>query len=402
MYHRWTQVAVLTFVFLLCAVGVNAQEPHAQLSPFLSRVYFNFNFGFLHSPFTNAHLNNGYVAETAKTPPVSGRLLLGYEFTRKWAFQFGVMRPVNWTYYQNVNGDHLKHSTWVNVWSWSLRRNFSLTSQLSLFAEAGVANIARHGFLVEGNTANNDARYFGSIFSGGLQYQLGPRWDAMLNLVHLPASTKENQPSTTQLSVGATLHFNQLPATVVEAYSQSPFVFPNNLIQIGYTHHDIGFGANDFFSLNGSIGIPIFWRGDAEIAQALAITYQRNAFHTAKRFSLDWGMSLYGLKTARNDTSLFAISIFPVLKFWVLRSGPADVYLHYSILGPAYISRANIENVQTGPRVTFQDFLGVGLLLGKERRYNLDLRITHYSNGNIFPDNEGVAVPLMLSFGRAF
>ena len=66
MYHRWTQVAVLTFVFLLCAVGVNAQEPHAQLSPFLSRVYFNFNFGFLHSPFTNAHLNNGYVAETAK------------------------------------------------------------------------------------------------------------------------------------------------------------------------------------------------------------------------------------------------------------------------------------------------------------------------------------------------
>ena len=402
IHHRWTQLGILTLVFVLVAVQANAQDPQAELSPFLSRTYFNFNFGPLDSPFTNAHLNEGYVAETIRTPPVSGRLLLGYELTPKWAFQFGVMRPIEWTYYQNVNGEQNKSSVWVNIWSWSLKRDFRVTNQLSLYAEAGVANIARHGFSIRGNVVNEDARYFGWVFGSGLQYQLGPRWDAMLNLVHLPESTKENQPSTTQLSLGATVHFNQSAAAVADRDSQPTFVFPLNVIQIGYTHHGVGFGVNDFFSLNGNIGVPIFWRGDAEIAQAFAVMYQRNAFHTAKRFSLDWGVSLYGLKTAINDTNLFAISVFPVLKYWVWRSGPVDVYLHYSILGPAYISQANIENVKTGPRVTFQDFLGAGLLFGQERHYNLDFKVTHYSNGNMFPDNEGVAVPLMLSVGRTF
>ncbi|MEN8836190.1 MAG: acyloxyacyl hydrolase, partial [Polaribacter sp.] len=38
----------------------------------------------------------------------------------------------------------------------------------------------------------------------------------------------------------------------------------------------------------------------------------------------------------------------------------------------------------------------------KERAYNFELRIMHYSNGNIFTRNAGVAVPIQLTLGKTF
>jgi hypothetical protein len=40
--------------------------------------------------------------------------------------------------------------------------------------------------------------------------------------------------------------------------------------------------------------------------------------------------------------------------------------------------------------------------MGKKRKLNAELRIAHYSNGNIFPFNEGVKVPMTFNLGWAF
>ena len=76
------------------------------------------------------------------------------------------------------------------------------------------------------------------------------------------------------------------------------------------------------------------------------------------------------------------------------------MYLNYSIIGPTYLTKKNIDNLPTGPKLTYQDFMGIGAFFGKHRKYNFELRIMHYSNGNISPQNDGVAIPVMLTFGK--
>jgi hypothetical protein len=44
----------------------------------------------------------------------------------------------------------------------------------------------------------------------------------------------------------------------------------------------------------------------------------------------------------------------------------------------------------------------VGVYAGRDRRYNFELRVGHYSNGNLIPRNPGIKVPLTFNVGYAF
>jgi hypothetical protein len=85
-----------------------------------------------------------------------------------------------------------------------------------------------------------------------------------------------------------------------------------------------------------------------------------------------------------------------------LRTRPADLYFNYSAAGPTYLSALTIDDKKTGRHFTFQDFMGMGIFAGKNRNLNVEININHYSNGNIFPDNPGVKIPLTFNLGYAF
>ena len=48
------------------------------------------------------------------------------------------------------------------------------------------------------------------------------------------------------------------------------------------------------------------------------------------------------------------------------------------------------------------DTIGVGAFFGENRTMNAEVKIGHYSNGNIFPENDAVKVPLSINIGYAF
>ena len=174
--------------------------------------------------------------------------------------------------------------------------------------------------------------------------------------------------------------------------------FPKNLLQLGYASDALGFGANHVVS--GTV--PIFWGGDVQAKRGVALHYHHNVFHTHKLFSLDVGASVSSWQSRRESMTFYATSVFPVLQITPIRREGTDLYLTYSLLGPTAISRARIDGNQVGRHFTFQDFIGAGVFAGRGRRLNVELRIAHYSNGNIFPDNIGVAIPLTLNLGYAF
>ncbi|WP_231874610.1 acyloxyacyl hydrolase [Polaribacter atrinae] len=402
---------LLLSVFMIFS-NLNSQENKnlkTQPSKFLSNFYYSVNFGGIFYPFSNDNLIEGYKTETFSRNYFSGKLGFGYKIDKNLALQFGVIRPASWFKYDNVNNIGYYRSVWINAWYLSLKKNINLTKKLSFFGELGAANVTRSGFSIEDKVIYDDA-HFGSLLYGfGFNYQLNDRWKLALNGTFFPKSDKHNQPSISQTSVGFEYHIQKIPdALALEYENDERYFFPKNILQVSYGTSKIGFGANKFFGMSlkvgnfESFGIPVFWVGDVKAENSFSITYQRLAFRTQKLFSLDWGVSVTAFNTEATNTNVFAFSIFPTMRFYLMRRDDFDMYTNYSLIGPTYLTKSNIDNLETGPKITYQDTMGLGVFFGEKRAYNAELRIMHYSNGNIFTKNSGVAIPIQFTIGKTF
>ncbi|MFT7442595.1 MAG: hypothetical protein ACI9Q3_000969 [Maribacter sp.] len=399
---------LLILLITFTSFSQDENESKTKLTNFLAKSYYSINLGGVFYPFSNDNLIDGYQTETFSRNWFSGRLLLGHKLTDDLSLQFGTMRPASWFKYDNVNNIGYDRSVWVNAWSLSLKKDFKLYNNTSFYAEAGIANLTRFGFLIEDKEIYEDAHYGSLLYGFGVQHRLTDAWRLSLNGTFLPKSTKHNQPSISQVSLGFEYHLQQLDDKKAQEFTSNDHFFPTNILQVSYGTSAIGFGVNRFFGMSlkvgsfESFGIPVFWVGEVKAKHAFSLTYQRLIFRTEKIFSLDWGASVTAFQSELTNENVFAFSIFPVLRFYLLRKKDFDFYTNYSIIGPTFLTKSNIDGLETGPKITYQDTMGFGVFFGKERKYNVELRIMHYSNGNIFTGNDGVAVPLQFTLGKTF
>lgn len=402
-------VVLFLLFFSINTIGQDYQEnSKTKFTNFLSKSYYSINFGGIFYPFSNDNLIDGFKTETFSRNWFSGRLLLGHKLTDNLSAQFGTLRPASWFKYDNVNNIGYDRSVWINAWTLSLKKDFKLSEKTSLYAEAGIANVTRFGFSINDQVIYDDAHFASLLYGFGVQYRLTDKWRLSANGTFLPKSLKNNQPSISQYSFGFEYHLQQVDAKIAEERANNEYFFPKNIFQISYGTGALGFGMNEFFSMNvkvgdfESLGIPVFWLGEIKAQHAFSLTYQKLIYRSQKVFSLDWGVSATYFQSRRGKTNVFAFSIFPVLRFYLWRTKDYDFYTNYSIIGPAFISKSDIDNTKTGPKITYQDTMGFGVFFGKERKYNFELRIMHYSNGNIFTRNDGVAIPVQFTLGKTF
>lgn len=401
----------ILLILFLFTISVFSQEDEnkqkTKFTNFLANSYYSLNFGGIFYPFSNDNLIDGFATETFSRNWFSGRLLLGHKLRKDISLQFGTMRPASWFKYDNVNNIGYDRSVWINAWSLSLKKDFKINNKFDIYAEAGIANLTRFGFEINDKVIYEDAHYASLIYGFGLQYRLNDKWRLSANGTFMPKSTKNNQPSISQATFGFEYHLQQVDDITAEKYSNNKYFFPNNIFQVSYGTGEIGFGFNQFFGMSlpvgdfESFGIPVFWVGEVKAQHALSLTYQRLIYRSERIFSLEWGVSATYFQS-RVGTDVFAFSIFPNLRFFLWRKPTFDFYANYSIIGPTYITKSDIDNSETGPNITYQDTMGFGIFFGKERKYNFELRIMHYSNGNIFTRNSGVAIPLQFTFGKTF
>jgi hypothetical protein len=175
-------------------------------------------------------------------------------------------------------------------------------------------------------------------------------------------------------------------------------VFPRSVLQAGYVTDTIGMGVNHFVSKS----VPIFWGGLARVHEGTTLRFEHNVFHTPRVFSLDWGASVGHWRSAHDLQQFYTVSLFPLVRFTPVRSDVGSLYFAYSVAGPTWISKTQFDGRDTGRKFTFQDSMGLGAYLGRNRSFNLEVRVTHYSNGNLFPRNAGVSVPLAFNIGHSF
>jgi hypothetical protein len=388
-------------LFLYCfSLNLSAQTNRAQYPPFLSDSYFGVNIGAINYPFTNLHLESGFQAESVTVPHTAVRLVLyGRQFNDYISMQINYMRPVLWVVYRNVNGAQTRNSVWMNVAGLTVKPQFPVNHKLSVFGEFGLSIITRHGFRINQQTVVKDANYASILIGGGMKYNLNRSWDLLVHGVYSPANDKAKQPYTVFFAPGFQYNMRPLSDDKVLENSGTGYIWPRHQVMLGYSTNAFGYGVNAFFSEGA---IPVFWGGDLHVESGFSINYQRNVFHGRKFFSLDFGASASYWKTENHNSEFFTLAVYPLLRFTLLRTKPTDFYFFYSVAGPTYISKAEIDGIDTGKRFTFHDYMGIGAFAGPLRNMLAEIKIGHYSNGNLFPQNAGVKIPLTFALGYTF
>jgi hypothetical protein len=390
----------LTLLSLLSHFNLRAQVSRAQLPGFLADSYIGANIGYIHYPFSALQLEPGFQAESIRIPHLAVQIfLVGHHFNDWLSGQLTYLRPVNWVEYNSINGDQHKHYVHMNLAGLTLTARQMILKKISVFGEVGLNIVTRNGTKFNELVFVEDANIASLLLGTGFHYHLNKLWDLKASMTYTTGNRKERQPHTFFYSAGFNYNFKPLPADRVAKNSNTRYKFPRNIIQLGYSTNRFSYGANNFVSKGA---IPIFWGGEAEVKQGFSLHYTRNIFHGRKLFSLDWGASFSYWQSNKEADHFFTLSVFPLFRMTFLHTKPADLYFYYSVAGPSFISKTNIDSINTGKHFTFQDLMGIGTFAGKNRQINAEVRIGHYSNGNIFSDNEGVKIPLTFNIGYTF
>jgi Outer membrane protein beta-barrel domain/Lipid A 3-O-deacylase (PagL) len=396
-------ILLVIFNLVLC-INISAQENKAQIPKFLQQSYFEVNVGSINYPFSASNFENiGYSLTTAvEVPHIAARIVLaGYEFNKYLSAQITYMRPVIWVKYrykEDIQEYEYLNSVWMNVGGLTIKPSLPIGKNFSLYGEIGLGLITRHGFDgPDGKPLISDARFGTFLLGSGFKYHMNEHWALQVCSNYSPASKSQNQPYTSFIGTGFSYKFSKFSDEQLLKTEATGYVYPNQWIQIGLVSNVLGYGVNKAIS-----GAYLFWGGNTQVSQGLSINYQRNIFHGAKVFALDWGFNTAIYQTNINKETFFTLSLFPVFRLNLLHTKPVDAYFFYSVAGPTFISKVILDDLNTGAHFTFQDTMGAGVFFGKKRNYVAEMKIGHYSNGNIYPYNESVMVPLSLSIGYAF
>lgn len=402
---------VVSILIIIFSFNIQAQDERAQLPLALRNAYFGVSIGSINYDFNGDQFQApaGYKFNSVLVNHTAVRLVLyGYEFNKYLSAQLTYMRPVSWVfyYYDRFAEKNVRSSVWMNVGGLTLRPQLPITNHISLHGELGLGIVTRHGFNALDNTPIITGTSFPTILTGGgINYHLNDSWRLMLSAAYTPKENSVNQPATTFISAGFNYKLTTVSDKKLEKAAQTGYINPKHRIQIGYSSNFLGYGINNAFE-----SVSLFWGGDAEVFQGLSLNYQQNIFHSAKYFALDWGVNASGWQTKGRGQGLsnpsketfFTLSVFPVIRFNFLHTQPVDAYFYYSVAGPTYISKKILDGVETGEHFTFQDTMGLGVFFGEKRNLNAEIKIGHYSNGNVFPLNGAVKIPLSLNLGYAF
>lgn len=393
---------IVTLIFFV-AFSAAAKQPHTfppdareKLPNIFNQTYLGGNIGHTNIPFSNANLINGFRAENFTNPDIGLSLFIGHFFNRYLAGQINLMRPIKWVYANNVTPKK-RHSIWISLFGITLRPTLPITPRWSLYGLEGVGIVSRHGFSVNYVTAIPSVDLMTGLFGGGVTYAINSHWHWDTGVQVALARPAKQQPAILYAFSGFYYLFEPLH---LPRYYTTHYIFHKNTLKMGaFSTSIFDPGINKYFTVHY---LPIFWSGDIHARQGVWLIYERNIFHTHKRFSFNIGTSSAFYCSAIQRTTFQTISVFPDLRFWFYRSNKIDGYFDYSIAGPTYITHRVIDHFDSGGHFTFQDLMGVGFFCGKRKNMNVDFKIGHYSNGNLFPNNPGIQVPLVISAGYAF
>ncbi len=150
-----------------------------------------------------------------------------------------------------------------------------------------------------------------------------------------------------------------------------------------------------------------------QVNYTAGIDYNFYRYDRSSRSSFIIGMSYTYLASNSDEfDQVQAFSIYPQLSMyptpesWVHSLVPegGEPFFYVRFLGPSYISANRLGNRHQDKNFSFQALVGVGasFALKNDRRAIISVSWKHFSNANIYSDNDGIDFPVVLNFGVQF
>jgi hypothetical protein len=405
MWHLMKVRAAICGALLVCAAtcasaqDTPSDDTRGQYPAFMRDSYFSLNGGAIGYLFSDTQLEPGFRAESIDKARIAVRIeFFGHHFTKNFAAHVVYMRPGFFVKYNNVNGSGGSSPVSNAYAGLLLAWNIPLTPRTSAYVEGGYGVTSRSGFEINGRTAVPTAHYGAGVFGGGITYALKPTVDFVLGATYTPGRQSFNQPSTRMYTTGLRYTMRALPATEVASNQDGTYFFPANVVQFGVSTNVLGYGVNELFGRY----IVIFFSGHVETRLGATLDYERNVYHSRKRFAFDLGFSASAWESNEAHEAFRTLSAYPLVRYFLVRGDDSDVYFAYSVAGPTFITQSKLDGLETGANFTFQDKMAVGAFIGRARRLNIEIGIKHFSNGNLATTNAGIKIPLTFSLGVTF
>jgi len=120
------------------------------------------------------------------------------------------------------------------------------------------------------------------------------------------------------------------------------------------------------------------------------------------RSELSFGVGYtYMTNDADEHDSLYAISLYPQLTLYPSNPITLNPFFFVRALGPSYISENQFGSREQDNHFSFQSQVGIGIRphITENQQIKIMLSWKHFSNANLFSDNDGFDLPITLSVG---
>ncbi len=153
--------------------------------------------------------------------------------------------------------------------------------------------------------------------------------------------------------------------------------------------------------------------GSSQNNWSVSLDYNFYRFERSARQHILIGASYTYLgSNSATDDNMYAVSIYPQLSLfpkqgsWAYSISPswAEPFFYVRALGPSYISSNRLGDRQQSKNFSFQAQIGIGATIKTRNNTELIIALSwkHFSNANLFDDNDGIDLPVVLNFGVKF
>jgi lipid A 3-O-deacylase len=161
------------------------------------------------------------------------------------------------------------------------------------------------------------------------------------------------------------------------------------------------------------VGSDVSGNSSRQTNYTVGVDYNFYHYERSERSSFVIGASYtyLGTNTDNND-QIHAVSIYPQLSLypsvesWVNKLVPGNgaPFFYVRALGPSYISANQLGSRRQANHFAFQAQLGIGATyrLKSDQQASFAIAWKHFSNANLYDDNDGIDLPIVMTFGVRF
>lgn len=156
----------------------------------------------------------------------------------------------------------------------------------------------------------------------------------------------------------------------------------------------------DELLLSAGAGKQISANQDNEL---LALDYNFHSIERSARSTLSFGLSYTSLttNTAIGNDKVEIYSLYPQLTLYPTKDSMQNMFFFVRALGPSYLSHNQFGERQQDHHFTFQAQVGIGYEKKIDTQQSMIFQLSwkHFSNANLFSDNDGIDIPLVFTLG---